>query len=119
MNEYMNKYIKGGNKEKSWVSLNLGETRIQEWIDTGKFAHLKKELQIYYNLEFGCLKNDGKCHYIFFAPNKNMFYRINHLLDSLMDGIKIPLMKCSINSKTSKWDVKTPIDGQYNACPLF
>lgn len=120
MKEYIEKYINQGNHSKLWISLNLGEGRIRQWINEGKFAHLKKELQIYQNLEFGCLKDNESCHYIFFIKNKKAYWRINSLLNCLMSGFKVPLIKCSTIEHQSEWNNNTiPISGQYNVCPLF
>ncbi len=53
---YISKYIDHNGRDKLYFSLSLENRKIQEWTEKGKFAHLKKELQIYQNLEFGCLK---------------------------------------------------------------
>lgn len=41
------------------LSLSFSNKNIQKWAKEGKFAHLKKELQIYQNVEFGCLKEEA------------------------------------------------------------
>lgn len=118
---YIRKYIAGNDRRKLCISLSLSNKKIQEWIENGKFAHIKKELQIYQNLEFGCMKEEDRCHYIFFAENVSSYWRIINLLDNLISNLKIPLIKCQTYRKYPKYtnDSGSPISGQYNVCPLF
>ena len=121
LDRYISKYIDHSGSDKLCFCLSLENRKIQEWIENRKFAHLKKELQIYQNLEFGCLKEENACHYIFFAENTDSYWRIMNLIDSLIKNFKIPLIKCPTYNKNSLRDNNNsrPIDGQYNNCPLF
>lgn len=121
LDRYISKYLDHNGRDKLCFSLSLENKKIQEWIENRKFAHLKKELQIYQNLEFGCLKEECGCHYIFFAENENSRWRIMNLIDSLIKNFKVPLIKCPTYNKHSLRDNNNsrPIDGQYNNCPLF
>ena len=119
LNRYVSKYLDHNGRDKLCFSLSLENKKIQEWIENRKFAHLKKELQIYQNLEFGCLKEENACHYIFFAENTDSYWRILNLIYSLIKGFKVSLIECPTYDKHSLQDNDSPIGGQYNNCPLF
>ncbi len=119
LNRYISKYLDHNGSDKLCFSLSLENKKIQEWTEKGKFAHLKKEIQIYQNLEFGCLKEENACHYIFFAENTDSYWRILNLMNSLIKGFKVSLTECPTYDEHSLPDNDSPIGGQYNNCQLF
>lgn len=121
LDKYISKYLDHKDCSKLCLSLSLSNKNIQKWTKEGKFAHLKKEIQIYQNVEFGCLKEDDRCHYIFFVESLNSHIRICNLIDNLISNLKTSLIKCSPYKRYPKYPDKSnsPIGGQYNDCPLF
>jgi len=74
--------------------LYLSEITIKKWIDNKNFAYLKKELQIYNNVEFGCYKTEGGCKYYFFSQNKGARDRIEKFIAYIVDNNKfVPITR--------------------------
>lgn len=105
------------------LRLNLNISTINQWIEDGTFAFIKKELQQYHNLKFGCLKHDEGCQYFFITENNNVaLTRLAQFFDKLMGGKKVPLYKLSTEQKSLRYESPRwiiPNCGTYNACPLF
>lgn len=105
------------------LRLNLRTSIINQWIEDGTFAFIKKELQQYHNLKFGCLKDKTGCQYFFITENNDAtLTRLAQFFDKLLDGEKVPLYKLSTEQKPLQWEIPRymqPNRGTYNACPLF
>lgn len=105
------------------LRLNLSTSTINQWIEDGIFAFIKKELQQYHNLKFGCLKHETGCQYFFIIENNNVaLMRLGQFFDKLISGNKIPLYKLStkqipLQHEIPRWEILNR--GTYNACPLF
>jgi hypothetical protein len=105
------------NKER-YLMLNIPHEHIQSWIDDGQFAFIKKELTQYYNLKFGCLKNETSCQYLF-VVNPDAIIRLRNFFDSLIVEERQPIYKLSSSKRINNFHRSVPLTGSYNACPLF
>lgn len=111
--------LKNEIKERHPVSIQLSEHEIKEWKDSGKFAHLKKELAVLPKMKFSCTKLDnGDCVYYFIPSTKEMMNRICNMLHGLLrHEEKIPLVKCDEHAPSS---ITSPrAEGSTQSCTLF
>lgn len=101
------------------LSLYLHNDLIQKWIETKRFLTLKKELQVYNNVEFGCYKTISGCQYYFFMKSKDARDRIESFIAYVSDNTEyLPITKVSGYRNT--YNIGCTQDNlQYNACPLF
>ena len=110
------------NDNKRYIAIRLKHNTIQLWKENGNFKHLKKQLQIYENIDFFCIKNEKHCDYVFFLPNEDSGWRIANLIAKLFVGIKIPITKCPTHA-TDYLHEMLPVPNlenyEYNECKLF
>lgn len=127
LEHYLNKYIhtsysdclkNAEDDNKFFTHFYLNNNMIQKWKENENFEHLKKELKIYQNVEFGCTKHEYGCDYILFFNNKKASHRTTILLSELFHNNRILITKCTFNNYPTEAR-RFHVFGEYNNCKLF